>query len=519
MVAMPRFCSSLAVLALSVLCVPSPADVTLPAVLSSHMVLQRDMPVPIWGQAAPGERVTVQFRGQTHSTQADAQGQWLVKLAPLAAGGPEQLVVKAANTSILEDVLVGEVWLGSGQSNMAGLVGSYQKNDPLLAKAAALSYPKIRLLKSGANGWEQATPENNARFSALLFAFGVVLHKEVEVPVGLMVGAVGGTPSGNWISPVAYQADKACQQVAAEFAKTYSLQQARQQYVKDVAAWEKAVAKAKQAGAREPRKPPEPRNPGECLRGEIGSLYQRHIRPFIPHAIRGVLWDQGESGTAIVGVDQFTLMGALIRGWRQDWGQGDFPFLYVQKPSGGGCAWDYRDAVTSQANKFEPLPATVPATPSGLFRELHIRIMQHPHTAMVSCSDLGPDTHPINKSGYGTRAARVALGAAYGWKIAIYGPTYRSHQVIGNTVRVQFSHVSQGLAYRHAEQLHGFALAGEDQVFHWADAQIEGDSVLVSCPKVPQPVAVRYAWGATHPWANLFNQDGLPALAFRTDTW
>jgi len=488
-------------------------------VLGSHMVLQRDMPVPIWGKADPGEQVTVAFRGQTKSARADVQGKWLVRLDPLAAGGPDRMTIRGSETVALDDVLVGEVWLGSGQSNMAGSVSGYLAKDPVLAKSAAVSYPKLRLLKSGAAGWQEATPQTIPGFSAILFAFGVPLQKELDVPVGLMVGAVGGTPSGNWISQAAYQADPACKAVAAEFAKTYSLDAAKKQYEKDVAVWEKAVAKAKQDGTKLPRKPPEPRNPGECLRGEIGGLYDRLIRPFVPHAMRGVLWDQGEAGTAIVGVDQYTLMGALIRAWRADWGQGDFPFIYVQKPSGGGCAWDFNDPVTCKANKFESLPAAVPSTQAGLYRELHIRIMQHPNTAMVSCSDLGPDTHPINKSGYGARAARVAMGMAYGRKIEIYGPIYQSHQVEGDKVRVRFAHASQGLAWRNGDRLQGFAVAGADKVFHWADASIEGDCALVSCPQVTQPVAVRYAWGSTHPWANLFNKDGLPALTFRSDAW
>jgi sialate O-acetylesterase len=238
-------------------------------------------------------------------------------------------------------------------------------------------------------------------------------------------------------------------------------------------------------------------------------------RTFIPFGIRGVLWDQGESGTAITGVDQYTLMGALIRGWRKEWGQGEFPFLYIQKPSGGGCAWDPSDPVTDQADKFTPLPAKAPA--DGAYRELHIRIMNHPNTAMVTSSDLGPFTHPTNKSGYGTRASRVALGLVYSKKVEIYGPTYKDHVVKGNKVHVTFAHVGPGLAFRHGDKPQGFALAGDDKVFHWADAVIEGDTVVLSSDKVAKPAAVRYAWASRHPWANLFSKDGMPALPFRTD--
>jgi sialate O-acetylesterase len=234
-----------------------------------------------------------------------------------------------------------------------------------------------------------------------------------------------------------------------------------------------------------------------------------------------VLWDQGESGTAIQSVDQFTLMGALIRGWRNEWGQGDFPFLYVQKPSGGGCAWDLDDPTTKQASKFAPLPKAVPPTSAGLYRELHIRIMNHPNTAMVIATDLGSGIHPVNKSGYGDRACRVALGMVYGKKIEYYGPLYASNKIEGDKVIVKFTHTGQGLAFKHGQKLQGFAIAGEDKQFRWADAVIEGegDTVIVSSAEVKKPLAVRYAWNGDHPWANLFNKDGLPALTFRTDDW
>lgn len=266
-------------------------------------------------------------------------------------------------------------------------------------------------------------------------------------------------------------------------------------------------------------RPTPPAKPSELTKNKIGHLYEAHIRPFIPHGIRGVLWDQGESGTAVQGVDQYTLMGALIRGWRREWGQGDFPFLYVQKPSGGGCAWDSTDAVTSKAEKFAPLPSAVPADNAGLNREIHLRIMRYPNTGVVIASDLGSGIHPSNKSGYGSRAARVALGMVYGRKIEYYGPVFAEQQIDGNRVRLRFTHVGQGLAFKHGDKLQGFTMAGDDKKFHWASAVIEGDTLVVTCDRVTRPAAVRYAWGATHPWANLFNKDGLPALPFRTDGW
>jgi sialate O-acetylesterase len=495
------------------------ADVKLPAVISSHMVLQREMPVPIWGTAAPGEKVTVKFRDQEKPAIADPQGKWLVKLDPLKAGGPDVLTIAGAKTLTLDDVLVGEVWVGSGQSNMDMGVGSYTKGDAVLEKMAAGTYPRLRLIRAGNPGWLEATPKNIAGTSAMLFSFGLPLHKELDVPVGLLVGAVGGTPSGYWLSEDAFQSDAACKEVIAKFAKTYSLEQAKKSYEQVLAKWEKDVEAAKQKGEKRlPGKPRPPLAAGECDR-PVGNLYESRIRPFMPFAIRGVLWDQGESGTAICGVDQYTLMGALIRGWRKEWGQGDFPFLYIQKPSGGGCAWDPADPVTCKSEKFAPLPAKVPGINEGSYRETHVRIMQYPNTAMTTASDLGSGTHPVNKSGYGLRAARVALGMVYGRKVEIYGPLYQSYEVEGSKVRVKFTHVGRGLAARHGDKLQGFVIAGDDKVFTWADAVIDGDTVVVSSNKVAKPAAVRYAWASVYPWANLFNKDGLPALTFRTDSW
>jgi len=493
------------------------AEVKLPAVLSSHMVLQREKAVPIWGTAAPEEKVTVKFRDQEKTATAAQDGKWSVKLDALKAGGPDKLTISGTNTIVLDDVLVGEVWVGSGQSNIAGAVNGYAKGDPVLAKMqAAAPYAKIRLLK-GNGKWTEATSTTVPGFSALLFAFGLRLQEALDVPVGLMVGAVGGTPSGYWLTEDMLKNDEPSQTMIASAAKTYNPEQAKKQYDIALAKWEKDAEVAKKDNKPVPRKPSLPAAPGNSA-GKIGNLYDAHILPMVPFGIRGVLWDQGESGTAINGLDQFTLMGGLIKGWRAAWGQ-DFPFLYVQKISGGGCAFDPKDPVTDQAEKFVQLPAAVPPTADGLYRELHIKIMKHPNTFMAISTDLGPMTHPTNKSGYGTRSARVALGAVYGQKVEYYGPLYKDHKVDGNKVRVTFTHVGKGLTFQQGEKLQGFAVAGDDKVFHWAEATIDGDAVIASSEKVANPVAVRYAFASKHPWANLFNKDGLPAQAFRSDSW
>lgn len=495
------------------------AEVKVSPVFGNHMVLQRESKSSIWGTAAPGEAVTVKFRDQERKATADESGKWRVVLDKLKAGGPDELIISGTNTLTLKDVLVGEVWVGSGQSNMAGNVGApgtgYVKDDPVLAELAAKDYPQIRGA-TARDGWLVADPKNNPRFSALLFPFAVRLHKELGVPVGMLLGAAGGTPSGAWVSEAALAADEPSQKLMAKYVEEYpALLKNHEEVV--VPRWRAAAEKLKAEGKPVGREPPPPVKPGTALNQKPGYLYEQHLRPLVGYGIRGALWDQGESGTAVGGVDQYTLMGALIRGWRKEWEQGDFPFIYVQKPSGNGCAWDYENPVTNKAQPFTALPATVPA--DGLYVETHVKIMTYPNTAMAISSDLGPYTHPTNKSGYGSRAAQVALGAAYGKPVEYYGPVYASHTIAGGEATVKFTHVGQGLATRHGTKLQGFALAGADKKFYWADAKIVGDTVVLSSPTVKEPKAVRYAWSNVRTWANLFNKDGLPAVTFRTDSW
>jgi len=489
-------------------------EVRVDRMFSDHMVLQRDLPVAIWGTASPGEKVTVAFRDQKKLTEAGKDGKWLVRLDPLKVGPAGKLTVSGPNPVEFSDVLVGEVWVGSGQSNMAGGTGGYARRDEVLAAMVkAGPYPKLRLYRGG---WQEATAGSINGFSAILFSFGQPLQKQLDVPVGLIVGAVGGTPSGRWLSGKMLDVDAPCQ-AALKKAGIGSMAEQQKKYQQALAEWQKAVKLAKADKKRPPRRPRGP------IR--VGDLYAAKIRPVIPYTIRGVLWDQGESGTAVRAIDQFTMMGALIKGWRKAWGQGDFPFLYIQKPSGGGCAWETKgNPVTRMANAFSQQPAKANRASDGLYRELHIRIMRHPKTAMVTASDLGSGIHPINKSGYGRRACRVALGFVYGRDVAIYGPVYESHKVEGNAIRVRFKHVGKGLAFRHGEKLQGFEIAGSDGVYQWADAKIDpstrsgqaADAVIVSSPKVAKPANVRYGWSRNHAWANLFNKDGLPAPTFRT---
>ena len=505
------------------------AEVKLSKVFTPHMVLQRDMKVPVWGTAAAGESVTVKFAGQTQTTKADDQGAWRVQLDALKTKAEPQTMT--VNDKAIDDVLVGDVWIGSGQSNMDMPVASYVANDPVLKEAADKPYPLLRLMRKDAGAvWETSTPESNQKMSALLFSFGFALQKEIGVPVGLMVGAVGGTPSGFWLSEEMYRSDAACAEAVKKFAPTYDhsallakFEQDKAKYDQDLAKWKIEAEAAKKAGKpapRGPRGPAKPGKPGETNGGKVGQLFEAFIRPYAGYAIKGVLWDQGESRTNIVGVDQVTLMGALIGGWRKAWGQGDFPWLYVQKPSGGGCAFEYAAPIHRGAEKFAPLPATIPNNPDREYSHVAFeQIMQYPNTHMVISSDLGQGIHPPNKSAYGARAVQVAQAVAYAKGNEYLGPQLAGHTISGSKVTLSFKHAGQGLAFANGDKLQGFSIAGADKKFVWADAEIAGDKIVVSSKDVPAPAAVRYAWSNAFQWANLFNKDGLPAQPFRTDSW
>lgn len=504
------------------------------------MVLQRQMQVPIWGSADPNESVTVEFRGQTKTVTAGADGTWTVRLDPMEAGGPDALKIKGNNTLTFDDVLVGEVWIGSGQSNMQMGPKSYistttpppmdRPDTPisgagnLLKVVNAGPYPQVRIITSpGKTGWTESTPENLMIFSAQMQSFGIALQAELKIPVGLMVAAVGGTPSARWVS---YDALKADPEVQAALAKAGATLQDPKEAAQEAAA---------QAAA--PTPPPIPPPPPPTTNSTlsvappapaasqpapkpriliIGDLHDTVLKPFIGYAMRGALWDQGESGTAIK-AEQYQVMAVLIRSWRQEWNEGEFPFIYVQKPSGGGCSFDYSDPIYGwSANPFTPLPPAVP-TGGGESRENFIKTAQNPNTFMVETSDLGDGIHPANKLAYGYRDAKVALGAVYHEPIEISGPVFSQAEVSGDKIRIHFTHVGKGLVFRNGDKLQGFALAGADKKWFWANATIDGDSVVVTSDQVPQPQFVRYAFAGNYPWANLFNLDGFPALPFRTD--
>jgi len=497
----------IALLILSLFATTAQAEVKVDPMFGDQMVLQQEMPVPVWGTADAGEKVTVAFCGQKKETTACKEGKWSVKLDALKLGKPGVMTVSGKENKVeFKDVLVGEVWVGSGQSNMAGGTGGYARRDAVLDKWSKEEVPNLRLYIRGR--WEKAGPNTSKSFSAIAFAFAYSLQKELKVPVGVMVSAQGGQPSGRWITP-AMAADSCCPVLKSYGAGGAEKVQAA--YEAALKKWQAEKAKAEKAGKkftqRGPRRPI-----------KMGDLYVGGVEKFVPYAIRGVLWDQGESRTAIPEVDQITAMTALINGWRKAWDQGDFHFLHVQKPSGGGPAWDPSNPVNTGAVKFTEQPTAPQVVPLGRLKYPldHVKIATLKNAPIVTAIDLGPGIHPSCKSGYGARACRVALGSAYGKDVAICGPTYKSHKAEGNKIRVSFDNLGKGLAYKHGKKLQGFEVAGADGKWDWAEATIDGDSVVLVNAKIAKPLEVRYGVGQRPSYANLFNKDGLPALLFTT---
>jgi len=482
------------------------AEVKFPAIFGDHMVLQRDTTVPVWGTAAPGEEVTVSIAGQTATAKAGADGKWSVKLAKLSAAGPHTLTVKGKNTVNFSDVLVGEVWLGSGQSNMAMTVNRAKDFDQ---EQAAAKFPQIRMFtetsgaansaqSEGKGFWVVCAPDAVARFSATAYFFGREIHKALGVPVGLINSSVGGTPIESWIAPEAQQASpelKGFFESARNARKAADPAQAKAKFEADLAKWQEAAKKAKAAGKPAPRRPQDPVALAE-RKGNVGGLFNGKIAPLIPYAIRGALWYQGEANSVPEKAQFYEAqLKLLVTDWRKLWGH-EFPFAWVQLPNFGGPGRDW--------------PAV---------REAMLKTLALPQTGMAITIDIGEekDIHPKNKQDVGRRLAAWALGTVYGRKVATSGPLPAGHQVRGSEVVLSFKHTDGGLTAKGGE-LKGFIIAGADKQWKPAIARIEGDKVIVSCATLKQPVAVRYAW-ENWPACNLCNGAGLPASPFRTDDW
>ena len=488
------------------------ARVELPAVFSDHMVVQCDRPFPVWGWAEANEQITVSIAGHSAVCKAGADGRWKVTLEPLPAGGPHVLTVKGVNSLTIDDVLVGEVWLCSGQSNMAMAVSGAMNYEQ---EQAAANLPQIRHFKTAnqatpvqqdrcSGEWVVCTPDSVGAFTATGFFFGRELHKQLNVPVGLINSSWGGTAIEAWTSWPAQKDLGELSSLQKEWESkiaSYNPEQAQAQYERDLKAWDQRAAKAKTAGRKPPRKPGRPADPG-VNQNRPANLFNGMIHPLIPYAIRGAIWYQGERNSQGAIAKSYGLqLTTLINDWRARWGY-EFPFLWVQLP-----------------NFTEPQAEPIESTGWVIVREGMRKTLELPNTGMAVTIDIGEagNIHPKNKQEAGRRLALWALAKVYGKPGVPCGPLYKSMTRKGETIIIHFDHVAGGLTAK-GDKLSGFAIAGPDRRFVWADAKIVGETVVVSSSNVKDPAAVRYAW-APNPECNLYNAEGLPASPFRTDEW
>lgn len=490
----------------------SRAEVRLPSIFSDHMVLQRDAKVPVWGWADPSEAVTVTIGDQTKSVTADAQGKWRVDLANLAGG--DTMTVKGKNTITIKDVLVGEVWLCSGQSNMGMTVSGSKDFDK--EKADAANYPKLRMFKvqnssqpkpqdECKGSWTVCSPETVGGFSAAAYFFGREVHKALGVPMGLINSSWGGTAIEAWTSLEGQSKLKDYAQIAEPWAKRdaapWDEAKAMAQYQKQLAAWKAASAKAKAENKKAPSMPQKPVQP-ILSQNHPANLYNGMIQPLIPFAINGAIWYQGEANAGRLGGIYGEQLTALIKDWRTRWGY-DFPFGWVQLP-------DF----------MAPQKEVVEQTGWVLVREGMLKTLRVPKTGMAVTLGLGEadNIHPKNKQEVGRRLAQWALADVYKMKdVVASGPLPVRCTPQDGSIVVSFKYANGGLVAKDGE-LKGFAIAGADKKWVKAEAKIVKETVVVSSPEVAKPVAVRYAW-ANNPVFNLYNGAGLPATPFRSDNW
>ena len=633
---------------------PAPTgSITLPPLFGDHMVLQRDIPIPIWGNGSPGAVVKVEFAGQTKSSEVQADGTWRVTLEPMPAGGPFDLIVSGDNTIEISDILIGEVWLGSGQSNMEmPLKSNWARVLRCEEEIAAADYPNIRLFQVEhaaadrpsrhitSNGWLPCSSATVTDFSAAMYFFGRELHNRLGIPVGLIQTTWSGTPIENWMSGDALFNDPEFREIVLNMTQeNFTLEQFQALYESKVDAWREALRRqvsglgadtrgwqvpeydaedwtpvelprereetgsglrqmvwlrkevelaeeptgdiilslgpihdfditwfnGKEVGCTAGRRlirnysvPEDLIRPGRNVitvlalnighrNGLYGEPRQLHLKtaagetlplagswkcrvdpaeadaaslpagppsranrptvifnaqiaPLVPYGMRGMLWYQGEAN-ADRAYQYRRLFTTLITDWRAQWAQGDFPFLFVQLAN-----WQRRQTRPTDDEWAE-------------LREAQQMALSLPNTGMAVAIDIGDadDIHPRNKQEVGRRLALDALHKVYGIDVPCSGPIFRAMHIDSDQVRLSFDHAER-LSTPEGEPLQGFAVAGEDREFHWADARIEGESVVVNSPNVPRPLAVRYAWAA-NPIGNLYNGAALPTAPFRTDTW
>lgn len=475
------------------------ADVTLPSLLADHMVVQRGLPVHVWGRTEANQSVSVSFRGETKSTTADGLGRWSVYLSPGEAGGPFPMVVKGTNTIRLNDILVGDVWVASGQSNMEFPMTALADPGP---EIGAAQYPKIRIFKVEhrpshyarsdveAKTWALCTPETVADSSAVAYYFARDLYQKLNIPIGLVETFWGGTPAESWTSLHGLAADASLMPAFAERSVTLDEQEANILRVEqEDREYQKAVAQAKAEGKPMPGKAWHP----DFAAWAPAALYNGMIAPLTRFAIRGVIWYQGEANSGGRAPLYAHLFQTMISDWRRSWNEGAFPFLFVQIAN-----W-----------------TTGPDGHWPEVRDAQRRALELRNTGMVVTIDIGDpvDIHPKDKLDVGLRLARAARAIAYGEPLEWSGPLYRQLTREDHALRAWFDH-ADGLTAKGGGAVTGFEIAGADGNYRPADAKIDGISVVVSSASVPDPVSVRYAW-ADNPTCNLYNREHLPASPFQ----
>jgi len=474
------------------------AEVTLPRILASHMVVQRDLPVHVWGWATAGENVTVTFRGATRTTHANELGQWNIYLPPGAAGGPFQLIAKGATNSItLDDVLAGDVWVAGGQSNMEFEMRKASTAATDLPKAAN-EHIRLMIVKHSAAdfpqsdlegvGWTASTPESARDFSAVAWYFAHEIEQREHVPVGVIDSTWGGTLAESWTRLTALGEDPG---LAPVFVARGHMTDRESK-----ALLEESVREQQRAGAKAQGKP-DPKFPWHPLLNMWGPsmLYNGMIAPLTPFPIRGVIWYQGESNSAIERAPTYQrLFRTLIEDWRRQWQVGDFPFLFVQ-------------IANFKSTSLETWPP---------IREAQLKTLELRNTGMAVTIDIGnpDDVHPTDKQTVGHRLALAARSIAYGEQLEYSGPLFRQATSEGNSLRIWFDH-ADGLEAK-GGALTGFEIAGTDGQFSPAQATIDGNTIVLTNTAVPEPVSARYGW-ENSPECHLYNHAGLPASPFSTE--
>lgn len=505
--------SNLKILTILILCLSANifADVKLPDVLGDSMVLQQKQTIPIWGTADVGETVVVTFQKQKLTVVADAKGNWRVNLKPMNASvTPEILTIQGKNKVSLKDILIGEVWLVSGQSNMQWTLFQSINGEKEVAKA---HHPNIRLFnvsrmvgfkkRPGKMAeWKVCTPVSVKEFSGAGYYFAVDLQEKLKVPVGIINSSWGGSQAEAW-TPIEYLKAHPDLVATVERTKIWDEERPRVQveYAQAIEKWKVESEKQKAAGARPSPSPGVP----DALRDYrvAASIYDGMIAPLMPFAIKGAVWYQGESNEARA--EQYNiLLPIMIRGWREKWGQGNFPFGVIQLPN-------YRQ------------PKAEPADEAWSFiREAQRRTSLNTiNTGLIVTIDIGEanDIHPKNKLDVGLRMSRWALKDAYQFKLA-NSPVLKSYEVKDNKIILTFDDVGAGLKIKNGDKLNEFAIAGDDKKFVWAEAKIVGkNKVEVWSEMISKPAAVRYAFNNNPKNQNLTNDSGLPASPFRTDNW